>query len=138
MKRNGLDAAAIESVAETAAHHGDSDATYVRNHLRETHDIWHAVLGFDTSIAGELGVQAFYLAQIPTHFSVAILTGGLLNLVASENGLAAVDARMSAVAHGFQMGKRAKPLFGLDWPSLFSRDLTELRTDLHIAEPAFP
>ena len=40
-----------------------SDFDYVRAHLRETHDVWHPVTGFDTDVAGELGLQAFYLAQ---------------------------------------------------------------------------
>jgi ubiquinone biosynthesis protein Coq4 len=31
----------------------------------ETHDIWHVVTGFHTDVAGELGLQAFYLAQFP-------------------------------------------------------------------------
>jgi ubiquinone biosynthesis protein COQ4 len=122
MHRNGLCADAIESVA------GVSDADYVRNHLRETHDLWHTVLGFDTSIAGELGVQAFYLAQIPTHLSLAILGGGVLNCI--ESGLSHVEPRMTAITRGWAMGKHAAPLFGLAWNTLWERDLAALRTEL--------
>jgi hypothetical protein len=36
---------------------------WLRAHLFETHDLWHVVTGFDTDVAGEAGLQAFYLAQ---------------------------------------------------------------------------
>src|SRR5262249_44288573 len=35
-------------------------------HLERTHDLWHTTLGFDTDIAGELGLQTFMLAQLDT------------------------------------------------------------------------
>ena len=40
-----------------------TDAEYVRAHLLEVHDIWHVLTGFGTQVAGELGLQAFSLAQ---------------------------------------------------------------------------
>jgi ubiquinone biosynthesis protein Coq4 len=33
---------------------------YVLSHLYEMHDLWHAVIGFETDVAGELALQAFY------------------------------------------------------------------------------
>lgn len=43
----------------------DTDASYVELRLSQTHDIWHLITGFDTSSAGEIGLQAFHLPQFP-------------------------------------------------------------------------
>src|ERR1700677_2520227 len=59
LKKNGLDPASIPTLA------GSTDLEFVRAHLYETHDVWHAVTGFETDVAGELGLQSFYAAQMP-------------------------------------------------------------------------
>ena len=59
MDRNGLDPASIPSLPD------DDEGKYVRAHLYETHDLWHVVTGFGTDVPGELGLQAFYQAQLP-------------------------------------------------------------------------
>jgi ubiquinone biosynthesis protein Coq4 len=125
MIANGLDPAAIPSLP------ADDELAFVRAHLYDTHDVWHVVTGFGTDVAGELGLQAFYQAQLPGHLPTAILCAGLLNtlLYAFEDR----DARMTEIARGWQLGKRADPLFGVRWDKLWSRPLTEIRADLGLA-----
>lgn len=41
----------------------DNFASYVHNLRLKTHDIHHFITGFDTSIAGEVGLSAFYFSQ---------------------------------------------------------------------------
>jgi ubiquinone biosynthesis protein COQ4 len=111
------------------------DADYVRIHLYETHDIWHTVTGISTDVAGELGLQAFYAAQLEVGFlPPVLLAAGMLNAALFD--LKDVPARVDAVARGWRMGKAAKPLFGLKWSTLWSRNLVDLRRELGIHELA--
>lgn len=42
---------------------------YVMMHARQLHDIWHVLAGYDTSVAGELALQGFYVGQIKSGVS---------------------------------------------------------------------
>ena len=53
-----------------------SDAAYVELRLSQTHDLWHVITGFDTMVAGEIGLQAFHLTQFP-HPLGAVLSATL-------------------------------------------------------------
>ncbi len=119
MKANGLDPSALP--IEPA---GD-ETSFVYAHLYETHDIWHTVTGFHTDVAGELGLQAFYLAQLPTRLAGILLSGGLVNMMMGN--FEDRDRRMTAIARGWTMGKHARPLFGIDWRSLWSEPLSTLQ-----------
>lgn len=102
-----------------------TDTEYVRAHLLEVHDVWHVLTGFSTQVAGELGVQAFSLAQLGSPFAAGILTGGLANTLLfafSER-----DVRMRAIVRGWLLGKRARPLFGGAWARMWERPLEEVR-----------
>jgi len=119
MRRNGLDPGAIPNLPSP------DEIEFVSAHLYDTHDVWHVVTGFGTDVAGELGLQAFYLAQFPGPLSAAILSVGLLNTF-----LKAMDdrgPRMDAIAHGWTLGKKAKPFFGARWDELWEVPLDEVR-----------
>jgi ubiquinone biosynthesis protein Coq4 len=119
MKANGLDPSALPIEAA-----GD-EKSFVYAHLYETHDIWHTVTGFHTDVAGELGLQAFYLAQLPTRLAGILLSGGLINMMMWN--FEDRDRRMTAIARGWTMGKNARPLFGIDWRSLWSERLSDVQ-----------
>jgi len=106
------------------------DGEFLRAHLYETHDMWHAITGFDSDIAGELGLQGFYSAQIDGPLAPAILAAGLLN-----TALFAMDertARLDAIARGWEGGRRAKPLFGYDYASSWAKPIADVRRELGI------
>ena len=106
----------------------DSDELYVLEHLRESHDIWHVVTNFDTDVAGELVLQAFYATQNPSPFPLVILAIGLLNtlLFAMEDK----ERRFDAIQRGWNLGKHAKPLFGVDWSKLFPQPFLDVKSNL--------
>jgi ubiquinone biosynthesis protein Coq4 len=119
MRDNGLSLDAIPSLPAV------DDVEFFRAHMFETHDVWHAVTGFSTDLAGELGLQAFYLAQLPGRFPAVLLGGGLLNtaLFAWDDR----EPRMREIVRGWLLGRRAQPLFGADWASLWSTPMGEVR-----------
>lgn len=102
-----------------------TDAEYVRAHLLEVHDIWHVLTGFGTQVDGELGLQAFSLAQLGSPFAAGILTGGLANTLLFA--FREQDVRMRAIVRGWLLGKRALPLFGGAWARMWERPLEEVR-----------
>jgi ubiquinone biosynthesis protein COQ4 len=130
MLRNKLDPGAIP-VPDIAK---DRDLRYVKAHLRETHDIWHVVTGFSTSLADELGLQAFYLAQLPGRLPSAILAAAFLNTLVYN--FDERDVRMRAIVRGWLLGKRSRLLFGVRWDDYLERPLVEVQRKLGIAVAA--
>lgn len=124
MRKNGLDPAAIPTLAAR------DDLEFLRAHLYETHDIWHAVTGYDTDVAGELGLQAFYAAQAPGGLPWVLLAMGLLNTALYS--MQDRERRFDAIARGWEMGKRSRPLFGVRWDELWTTPVAEVRRSLGI------
>jgi len=124
MIANGLDPAALPDLPI------EDDHSFFRAHLYQSHDVWHVVTGFDTDWKSEIGLQAFYLAQIPGPLSAALVAVGVLRLAAYE--MSARDGVMDAIVHGWQMGRRAKMLFGVHWDELWAVPLDEVRVMLGV------
>lgn len=109
----------------------EDEIAWTKAHLYETHDVWHVATGFETDVAGELGLQAFYAAQLPGRLPQFLLGGGLLQAAffAQDD----FQNRLSAIVRGFESGKRAKPLFGVRWDDLWSAPTESVRRDLALA-----
>jgi ubiquinone biosynthesis protein Coq4 len=99
--------------------------SYVRAHLYETHDLWHVATGFDTDVAGEVGLQAFYLAQFPARLATVLL--GLMFLNTFLYRFDDRDRRMDAMVRGWQLGRAARPLFGVRWDTFYTTPISEVR-----------
>ncbi len=104
--------------------------TWAIDHLRETHDLWHVLTGFDVDTAGEGGLQAFYLAQVHTPLPLILMAGILLNGLRSEPD--EVIRRMDAIARGWAMGRAARPIFGMAWRELWEVPLHEVQHNLNL------
>lgn len=109
---------------------GDGEFDFLRNHLRETHDLWHVATGFDTDVAGELGVQAFYLAQFNGPLPVMLIAIGMVNALFRDMDDA--PRRMAAMARGWVLGRRAQQLFGVRWAERWEQPVEELRRELSL------
>lgn len=107
---------------------GERDVDWLRNHMRETHDLWHVATGFDTDVAGELGVQAFYLSQFDGPLPILLLAIGMLNTLFRAND--DTDRRMAAIVRGWLLGRRSRSLFGLAWAERWEQPLEALRREL--------
>jgi ubiquinone biosynthesis protein Coq4 len=124
MRANGLDPASIPALPAAG------ELEFVRAHLYETHDVWHVVTGFTTDVAGELGLQAFYAAQSPGNLPLMLIAMGFLNTALFA--AATREQRLEAVMRGWQMGKQARPLFGVRWADLWQRPLADVRAMLGV------
>jgi ubiquinone biosynthesis protein Coq4 len=119
MRVNHLDPSALPNRSAT------TDAEYVSAHFYETHDIWHVVAGFGTDRASELGVQGLYLGQVPSRVAVAVLTTGFANTLLKE--FDQYPIRLHVIVRGWLLGRRAQPLFGVDWKGLWTTPLEDVR-----------
>jgi ubiquinone biosynthesis protein COQ4 len=126
MIENKLDPAAIP-IPDVAS---DRDLRFVKAHLRETHDIWHVVTGFGTDVAGEIGLQAFYLAQLPSRLSSILIGMAFVHIATVNPG--ARDAIMTEMLRGWTIGKRAKLFFGVDWKKYWTTPLSDVRRMLDV------
>jgi ubiquinone biosynthesis protein COQ4 len=129
MLANGLDPAAFPTLPS------DTEVAFMRAHLYETHDVWHAVTGWGTDVAGELGLQAFYAAQTPGGLPLVLIAVGFLH--AALKSTDDRERRFQAVVDGWQMGQRAEPLFGVRWDELWARPIEEVRELLGV-KPLLP
>lgn len=127
MRNNALDPAALPTLTAV------TDADYLRAHLYETHDIWHVVLGFRTDVAGEIGLQAFYLSHTAGPLPRVLVTLGFVNAALfAPNEFA---TRIEEIARGYDLGKRVRPLFGVRWAELWAEPIEAVRHRLGIPAP---
>lgn len=124
LRDNGLDPNALP-VRE--AH---DTVSYLRAHLLETHDLWHVVTGFSPDRAGELGLQAFYLAQNRSRPALSLLVTGFIGTFVRH--FEGHEALLTQITRGWLMGRRARKLIGTDWKTLMDRPLEEVRARFDI------
>ncbi|MEX1324293.1 MAG: Coq4 family protein [Synechococcaceae cyanobacterium] len=104
-----------------------SPQQYVMHRLRETHDIVHVLTGFGTDGAGELGLQAFNLAQNRSPLAAMLIFGGILRSLQDDEPL---EPRLRALSRGFELGLRASCVIGFKLEEGWERPLTEWQTRL--------
>ncbi len=106
------------------------DVSYMLLRMRQTHDIWHLVTGFDTDVAGELGLKSFELAQTRRMMACILLSGGLLRTLSkSPSDLGIV---LECIALGYRHGSKAKPLLAQRWEEHWSKPVSDWRKELGI------
>jgi ubiquinone biosynthesis protein Coq4 len=120
----GLDPKSLPE--RTASDEGE----YLIAHLYETHDLWHVATGFDTDVVGELGLQAFYAAQVQGKLPLVLLAIGFINTFLYA--FAERNARFESIARGWRMGRRARPFIGVRWDELWNKSLDEVRRELGV------
>ena len=60
VESEGITAAGLVDASERARGDGESaDLAWLRNWLRDTHDLWHTVLGYQGDLIGEAAILAF-------------------------------------------------------------------------------
>lgn len=107
------------------------DSNYILTRLRQTHDLWHLVTGLGSDVNGELGLQAFCLAQIRIPLPILLIAGGLLRtlLTAPEE----LDDALEQIAIGYRMGAKAKPFLAQKWEAGWDKPLSQWREEMGIS-----
>ena len=112
----------------------ETDADYVINRIRKTHDLHHILTGFSMDDFGEAGVLSVTVAQTGYPGWILInLLGMLLDFFGGpqDNGID-VEYDYDILSMGIKMGRDAKPLFPVKWEERFEQPLDELRSEFNI------
>jgi len=107
-----------------------NELDYVSVRITSTHDIWHALTGYDTSVKGELALQGFALSQTRSGISAAILSGGILHIM--DHHCIDIIELMDIIWEGYERGKRAKFLLGVRWEENWGTSLNEIKEEYNI------
>ena len=107
-----------------------SEFAFVSERLRDTHDLWHTVTGYQGDVVGEAALLAFNVAQLGNPGIAAIVLTALVQFR---------DAQFSALlARAFLDGLRAAWLPPVHWEVLLPLPLAQVRSILRIAPtPAY-
>lgn len=99
-----------------------------------THDIFHVLLGFDTSYAGEIAVLAFAAAQnySPT-LKVSLGLAKILYPILAPQQFKAIFANLKA---GQELGKKAEFLLGYRFEDHWEEPINQVREQLGL--PTLP
>jgi ubiquinone biosynthesis protein COQ4 len=129
VESEGISAQGIRDASE-AEHRtvsNDPDIAFIRNRMRDTHDVWHAATGYRGDVLGELALLAFNVGQ---HWNTAI---ALIVVAAILKGIGRTD--LAVVLDGYRRGRKAAWLPSQDWESLLEKPLDEVRALLKLGTP---
>ena len=106
------------------------DATYVMMRIRQTHDIWHCITGFDVDRVGEIALKAFELAQLRRPMAAVICAGGVMRFLLKTPD--ELDDCLRAISWGYRTGLGARPLLAHRFEEQWERPLAEWRAMLDV------
>jgi ubiquinone biosynthesis protein COQ4 len=134
VQREGISAEGIRAAAQQGMS-GEPlpvPLDWVHARMRDTHDLWHAAVGYSGDVLGETALLAFIFAQSWNPAIAFVLAIGLAKTARFPGGGAA--ARRT-IAEGFRRGWRAKWLPPQDWESMLATPVEEVRRRLDLGEP---
>jgi ubiquinone biosynthesis protein COQ4 len=102
----------------------DDDLGWMRVRMRDSHDLWHTVTGYQGDLLGEASLLAFTFAQT-RHPGIGFLAA--LGAILNPN-----PAGRRMILDGYRRGKRAAWLPARDWAALLARPLDEVRRELGV------
>ena len=102
----------------------DPDTAWLRGRMRDTHDLWHAVLGYQGDVLGELALLCFILSQHWQPGIALVVAGALTKGMAAEN--------LWLLADGYVRGKRAAWFPSQPWEELLPMQLADVRARLKV------
>lgn len=107
----------------------DPRVAYVIQRIRQTHDLWHVVTGYETDPLGEIVLQAFTFAQVGAPSS------GILAVAGTLRGLRERRTLPREVIAAYRRGWRAERMPTFLWEDHWETPLATVREMLGIEEP---
>lgn len=101
------------------------DRSYLINRLHDTHDMWHVLLDFDTSEAGEAGMNAFTYAQSGSPTTCMLMAAKLVRAIGGDEQTR--RQMMHNIARGYQLGIQARPFLAVPWEDHWNTPLQQLK-----------
>lgn len=133
MDREAIDAAGLvdaSSDIEDPTEFLDERAQVLSRRLRDSHDLWHVVTGYQRDIFGEIALLAFTWVQTGNHGIGFIVFIGCLRLWHEGHREA-----IRLVAQAWWRSRQAAFLPAADWEALLALPLEEVRRRLGVGDP---
>jgi ubiquinone biosynthesis protein COQ4 len=99
---------------------------YVIQRMRQTHDLWHVVTGYESDIPGEISILAFTYGQTGAPSMRLLATVGTLRYSFEFESI------FRRVWRAYQRGKAAPFLGTTRWEKMWHLPLTEVRERLQV------
>jgi ubiquinone biosynthesis protein COQ4 len=105
------------------------DISYLKMLWRTTHDIYHVVTEFETNVMGELGLQAFVLAQNPMPISIMLVSFGMVFISLYQP--LKFKPLMMEISRGYYLGSHTPSKFiSQKWDQFWNVPISEIRAQL--------
>lgn len=121
-----LDDNAITADYQAAAtrHVDDPDMAYLMRRFRQTHDVWHALLGIGITGHEEVLIHWFSYGQLRLPVSALIMVFGTMKHLLLERRW---EALRHSMLEAYRAGRDADPLLPVYWEDLWEHPLDEVR-----------
>jgi ubiquinone biosynthesis protein COQ4 len=110
--------------AAATRHVDDPDMAYLMRRFRQTHDVWHALLGIGITGHEEVLIQWFSYGQLRLPVSAMIMLFGSLKHLVLERRWAALRR---STFEAYRAGRDAAPLLPVVWEDLWDQPLARVR-----------
>ncbi len=110
----------------------DDDISYLTLRRSQTHDIYHVITGFGTDLPGEVGLQAFQLAQTRSPLAIPLIATAL---AATLDQSVLFCQLMTQLQRGWEMGIQAQPFLAQKWEEAWEKPVVDWRQDLGVKVP---
>jgi ubiquinone biosynthesis protein COQ4 len=111
--------------AAATRHVDDPDMAYLMRRFRQTHDVWHALLGLGITGHEEVIIHWFSFGQLQLPVSGLIMVFGTMKHVVLEQRWGALRHSMM---EAYRAGRDAKPLLSVVWEDRWAEPIAEVRT----------
>lgn len=116
------------------------DFAYTRLRLYMTHDLWHVVTGYPTTMIGEMAIVGFYLGHFERHMGDrAASAAAFTAILAGTMTLHAALFRQDRITHftralvdGWSRGQAARPFFAVRFEERWDEPLEAVRASLGV------
>jgi ubiquinone biosynthesis protein COQ4 len=107
----------------------DEDMAYLMRRFRQTHDVWHALLGLGIAGHEEVVIHAFSYGQLRLPVSALVIVFGSLKHIVLERRWGALR---HSLREAYELGKQAPPLLGVYWEEQWADPIDDVRDRYHL------
>ena len=118
---NGL--TAVSQAAHTR-HIDDPDMAYLMRRFRQTHDVWHTLLGLGTTGHEEVIIHAFSWGQLRLPVSAMVVFFGAIKHMVLERRWGALRR---GLREAYDIGRDAAPLLPVPWEHYWEEPIEAIR-----------
>jgi len=126
LDRNGLSA---DYQAAATRHVDDPDMAYLMRRFRQTHDVWHALLGLGVEGHEEVLIHWFTYGQLQLPVSAMIMLFGSMKHIVLERRWTALR---ESTREAYRAGREAAPLLAVYWEDMWEAPLDDVREHYNV------